>query len=378
MGYDALANFAYSTVATAPSPATSGTSLIVAAGDGARFPAVPFNAVVWPVGALPLATNAEIVRVTNIATDTLTIVRAQESSSARTIVAGDQIDAAITRKTLVDLQSSTALFGDGSDGTVTISVTTALTRDMMYDTLTVNSGVELRTAGFRIFVKNTLTCDGTILHRHASSDYDGLVGGFGSIPAGSVGTASNGGAGANGAGSAGTNQAGNQGFGAAGGAGGTGAGGAGGAGGTAAASPDTSSGGGIGAMGTAVLAIMGRRLFNSGLAMFASAGGGGGGGGNSTQPGPGAGCGGGYTVVTARALAGAGRITARGGNGAAATNANTGGSGGGGGGTVVLVSNSPSHSLTVDAPGGTGGAGNGTGTGGSNGATGRVFTYLGA
>lgn len=101
---DAHKNFAYSTVATAPSPASSGTSLVVAAGEGALFPAVPFNASVWPTGVQPLTTNAEIVRVTNIATDTLTITRTQESTSARAVVVGDQIAATITNKTLTDIE----------------------------------------------------------------------------------------------------------------------------------------------------------------------------------------------------------------------------------------------------------------------------------
>jgi hypothetical protein len=103
---DAHANFAYSTIATAPSPATSGTSLVVAATDGAKFPAVPFNATIWPVNAQPSTTNAEIVRVTGRSTDTLTFTRAQESSSARTIVVGDQIAATITAKTLTDVESA--------------------------------------------------------------------------------------------------------------------------------------------------------------------------------------------------------------------------------------------------------------------------------
>ncbi len=101
---DQHTNFAYSTVAVAPSPATSGTSLDVATGNGALFPTVPFNATVWPAGVNPLSTNAEIVRVTNIAGDTLTITRAQESSAARTIVIGDQIAATITKKTFTDIE----------------------------------------------------------------------------------------------------------------------------------------------------------------------------------------------------------------------------------------------------------------------------------
>lgn len=102
---DAHKNFAYSTVATAPSPATSGTSLVVAGGTGALFPAVPFNATIWPTAANALSTNSEIVRVTAISTDTLTITRQQESTSARTVVVGDQIAATVTNKTLTDVES---------------------------------------------------------------------------------------------------------------------------------------------------------------------------------------------------------------------------------------------------------------------------------
>lgn len=105
---DAHANFAISTVATAPSPASSGTSLVVASGEGARFPATPFNATIWPATARPDPANAEIVRVTNRSTDTLTITRAQELTSARTVVVGDLIAATITNKTLTDVEGATA------------------------------------------------------------------------------------------------------------------------------------------------------------------------------------------------------------------------------------------------------------------------------
>lgn len=104
--FDAHQNWAYGTVATAPSPATSGTTLVLTAGHGARFPTPPFNAVVWQAGVSALATNAEVVRVTAKSTDTLTITRAQEGSVARTIVAGDQFAAAITAKALTDTEAA--------------------------------------------------------------------------------------------------------------------------------------------------------------------------------------------------------------------------------------------------------------------------------
>ena len=103
---DAHKNFSYGTVATAPSPAASGTSLIVTAGQGALFPTPPFNVTLWPTAAQPLSSNAEVVRVTGISTDTFTIVRAQEGSSARTVVIGDQIAATITNKSLTDIEGS--------------------------------------------------------------------------------------------------------------------------------------------------------------------------------------------------------------------------------------------------------------------------------
>lgn len=87
-------NFATSTVATAPSPAASGTSLVVAAGTGSRF--FVGLASVYPAGATPTPANAEVVSITAISTDTLTITRAQESSSARTVVVGDVIQQGVT------------------------------------------------------------------------------------------------------------------------------------------------------------------------------------------------------------------------------------------------------------------------------------------
>ncbi len=112
MALDDYKNFAYSTVATAPSPATTGFTLVVQSGDGAKFPTPPFNATVWPSGSQPTTANAEIVRVTSIATDTFTLSpgsdpRAQqEGSSVRSIVVGDQVAATVTAKLFTDLEAN--------------------------------------------------------------------------------------------------------------------------------------------------------------------------------------------------------------------------------------------------------------------------------
>jgi hypothetical protein len=65
--------------------------VVLQSGDGAKFPVAPFDVEFWPAGTQPLKTNAEIARCTAKATDTLTIVRAQYGSTARTVVIGDQV-----------------------------------------------------------------------------------------------------------------------------------------------------------------------------------------------------------------------------------------------------------------------------------------------
>lgn len=106
---DGLANLAVGTVLTAPAPAVSGTTLVLTAGQGARMPSTPFQATVWPAGTLPDPTTAEVVRVTARTSDTLTIIRTSEASTARTITAGDQFAATITRRTLEPLGGVTTL-----------------------------------------------------------------------------------------------------------------------------------------------------------------------------------------------------------------------------------------------------------------------------
>jgi len=105
-------NFSISTVATAPSPATTGTSLVVEAGHGSRF-AQDEPAIIFPDGEQPDSTNAEIVTITNIATDTLTITREQESTSARTVVVGDVIIQGITAD---DWNTLRGLITENADG----------------------------------------------------------------------------------------------------------------------------------------------------------------------------------------------------------------------------------------------------------------------
>jgi hypothetical protein len=88
-------NFAYGTVLTPPDPATTGTSIVLNSGHGARFPNTSggtYVCVVKQVSVPCTPENSEVVLVTSHdpANDTFTITREQESSSARTIIAGDE------------------------------------------------------------------------------------------------------------------------------------------------------------------------------------------------------------------------------------------------------------------------------------------------
>ena len=87
-------NFATTTVATPPSPALSGTSLSVASGTGTRLYAG--QATVHPDGAVPTPDNAEVISISGIAGDVVTIVRAQEGSAARAILATDVLVQGLT------------------------------------------------------------------------------------------------------------------------------------------------------------------------------------------------------------------------------------------------------------------------------------------
>lgn len=119
-------NFAYATVLTAPSPATSGTTIVLSSGGGALMPTVPFNAVIAPINTRPTLANAEIVRVTNVASDTLTITRTQESTSARTVLVGDQFFASATAKTFDDIETELATKASSTDLTNHASDTTSV------------------------------------------------------------------------------------------------------------------------------------------------------------------------------------------------------------------------------------------------------------
>ena len=130
-----LRDYATGTVLTAPSPATSGTSLVLQTGEGANMPATPFNATVAPDNALPTLANAEKVQVTNVTGDTLTIVRAQGDTTAKSIAVGWRLSNALFAADIGDtliISSATptpslgeqVLWLDTTGGNITLNLVT--------------------------------------------------------------------------------------------------------------------------------------------------------------------------------------------------------------------------------------------------------------
>jgi hypothetical protein len=281
-------------------------------------------------------------------------------------------------------------FGDGSDGSVTLDGVTAfagfsnlaaqvytLTRDVFFANLTINTGVTLNTAGFRVFCTGTVNLIGTA-NINDNGGAGGTASGGGAAGAATaagttVASKAGGAGGTNGSGSAGSNGANQQPGGAAGGAGGAGTN-AGGAGGTFNAVAAT-----VGQVRTIAQAETGIFMAQGGnVALGGGAGGGGGGSSAAGTGGGGGGGGGGVLILAAQNITcpATASIQANGGAGGAATGGGVGGGGGGGAGGVLIliVRNNNIVAGQAQANGGAGGAAVGGGVAGSVGGAGSVIT----
>lgn len=274
-------------------------------------------------------------------------------------------------------RASAGLFGDGSDGAVTITGgTTTLTRDMYYSDLTVEGTGILATDGFRVFVSGTLTIDvGGVVHCNGADGATGQNGGIAGGVGGGEGSIRGGEAGGAGAtqetnGTAGSSS--QNAIGGAGGAGGDSPDGAtntGGAGGSAAAPAATDGG------WRHLDAVLGR-LSGVAFAQLEGGAGGGGGAGGATGYGGSGGGGGGLVSIHAFRLINNGTISAdggAGGDGGAGDGGAGGGGGGGGGGAVLVACRVLSGSGTMTAAGGAGGTPEASGTAGTAGSAGTVL-----
>jgi len=98
---------------------TSATNLLVTSGQGALFPTLSGGDYFYAT-IVDSSNNLEIVKVTARSTDTFTIVRAQEGTTARTFAAGSKVE---LRPTAAGLNSKF----DKDGGTITGAVTASST-----------------------------------------------------------------------------------------------------------------------------------------------------------------------------------------------------------------------------------------------------------
>ena len=136
--FDTHSNFGYGTVATAPSPGTSGTAIVLGTATFDQFPdpgtSTAYNCTVWPYGTLPLNSNAEILTVASKGTNgTIGVTRAQESSTAINIQTGYQFAITWTKKKITDIEDplttgwmtagETWTYASADDPTFTFTIT---------------------------------------------------------------------------------------------------------------------------------------------------------------------------------------------------------------------------------------------------------------
>lgn len=161
MALDPAKNFAKVTVSTGYD--ASATSIVLTTGHGAKLPAVSFNAVWWNSTDYADPSddpNVEIVRVTAIASDTLTVTRGQESISATTKNTAGKVykmAAGLTAKVLTDIATGGHLgtsalvanavtqsaFAEGSTSGPTTTSTTYVDMTDMSLTVTSTGGIWL-------------------------------------------------------------------------------------------------------------------------------------------------------------------------------------------------------------------------------------------
>lgn len=183
MSLDAAANFCYGTVTTAPSPATSGTSVVITLLGGCTLPVAPWNAFIWITGVGPLQSNAEIIRCTAFsqvgAVATLSVIlRAQESTAARTIVIGDQFAVGPTAKFITDLLAtfSLQLTDTGAGNSLIANQATAQVKKLI-----AGSNITLTPAADGITVASTAPGTGDVVGPASAVDgdlamFDGVTG----------------------------------------------------------------------------------------------------------------------------------------------------------------------------------------------------------
>lgn len=189
-----LANNAFGTLASGI--ASGATSITLTTGHGARFPSLSAGDYFYAT-LIDTSNNLEIVKCTARSTDVLTVVRAQEGTTARAYSAGDRVEIRLTAQTFLDatniydmLTSATGYF-DLPAGTTAqrpaspdvgmIRYNTSLEALEMYDganwaivksVFTATGGTVTEANGYRI---HTFTSSGTFQVTKGSTEVEYLI-----------------------------------------------------------------------------------------------------------------------------------------------------------------------------------------------------------
>ncbi len=125
-----LANLAKSTLAS--SITSDATAIFIQNSDAGKFPALAAND--WhPATIIDSAGNNEVVRVTARNAATLTVVRAQENTTAKAFAAGSRIDIRLTAGALSELTTLVAAVSAAVAQKADMTAVTALVADQIAD-----------------------------------------------------------------------------------------------------------------------------------------------------------------------------------------------------------------------------------------------------
>lgn len=138
-------NNAYGTLSQAYS--ATDTTLVLNTGEGARFPTLTGSQYFFAT-LLDTSNNLEIIKVTAISSDTLTVVRGQESTTARSFATNDRVELRVTAGVLNILSDIDEILPDQS--VANDKVLTSSSGNVAWDSLDVDdfSGVNNTNTAF--------------------------------------------------------------------------------------------------------------------------------------------------------------------------------------------------------------------------------------